>query len=194
MLTWAKKVLVSVWAAIVAEIVLQGILQSFPFDNTPLIESVKDFWPIGAALLPWLLYGISVFYALVILNYARKWYIDRYEGGPEKRAFSSLYPDIQYCKEQWCLYNESFSRYQANQTSAISNIVTIISLLDKLRIELHKIDIDIPNLDLRVPQQRLSVVGFLSILEVYASSGDVDRARVAVRDFKQVVDQLKVDR
>ena len=194
---WTQSILWSLPAAIGIEVVVQGILQSVPFDNTPLIESINNISPIGAALLPWLLYGISIFYAFVILNYPRKWFIDRNERGPEKRAFSSLYSDIQHCKSQWFLYNESFSQYQANQTSqtsALSNIVTLISLLDKLRIELRKINIDIPSLNLSVPQHRLSVVGFLSILEVYASSGDVDRARVAVRDFKQVIGRLKVDR
>ena len=188
MLTWTKEVLGSVWAAIVVEIVLQGILQSVPFNNTPLIESVKDFSPIGAALLPWLLYGISVFYALIIINYIYKWVIDRYQGGPKRRAFSALYSDIDHCKTQLIIFDNPYSPYRAEQTLAFSNYITIVSLLDKLRVELHKKDIDIPILDINIRKQRQSMVGFLSVLAVYAKAGDIDRVHVALRDFNQRVD------
>ena len=191
---WTQSILGSLPAAIVIEVVVQGILQSIPFDNAPIIDGTNYILPIGAALLPWILYGISVFYALVILNYARKWFIDRHEGGPKKRAFHALYSDIIRCKNQLIEFDKRLILYRIEQTSTLANLISIVSRLDKIRVALCKMNIDIPTLDLNVSEHRQSMVGFLSFLEEYASSGDVDRARIAVRGFQQQIDQVKVDR
>ena len=187
MRNWTQNVLLSLPTAIVVEIVLQGILQSFPFDNAPLVDGVNEISPIVADLLPWILYGISVLYALVILTYVYRWVFDIWKGGPKRRAFSALCSDIQQCKYLLIQSNRPIAHISIDETEAYSNIITAASRLSKLRDDLCKIGITFPTSHINEPDNRKTLVGFLSALEVYANSGDFEGAQEAVRDLQKLV-------
>ena len=99
------RVLSSLWAAFVGLVACLSFWADLPVPKDRLVDAMSSaIAPLGAALLPWVVWVSTLYFGLRIIQAFGLWVIDRWNDGPSARRFQSLAPRIQSCRERLTEY------------------------------------------------------------------------------------------
>ena len=96
---FVKRVLNSLWVGFVGLCICLGFWADLPAPKDKLESAVSAIIPVGAALLPWAVWGATVFFAVHTARASYAWVADRLRGGPSVRKFQALAPRARHCRE-----------------------------------------------------------------------------------------------
>ena len=95
-----SKVLRSMWITFAMLSICFGFWTDLLVSKRPLVEALDGLAPIAAALLPWVILGITAYFVLNVTFKSVQWGIDRLNDGPNVRKFQTLAPRAEQCVSQ----------------------------------------------------------------------------------------------
>ena len=170
-------ILSSTWTGFAVLAVCLGFFADFPVGRPKLEASVSTVLPIGAALLPYLAFGGSIYGGGLILAWVYRHIVDRVNDGTSVRKFQALAVRIGKCNSALIAHLESWplrSRIYGETSYASRLIAELQFVLEQLA----DLGIPVPPLgDIDIGEHGQPLVAYLATMQTYAKNGELRRAR-----------------
>ena len=172
---FVKRVLDSLSTGFVGLCICLGFWADIPVPKDKLENAVSTTIPLGAALLPWLVLGATVLFAVHTARVCFAWVTDRLRDGPSVRKFKALAPRTRHCREILVRYCDARSCGEGEHAFQYSQAnVEVRQLLDELT------GLGIPTRPFDKVQERERLPFFISYftgMESLATNGNLRHAR-----------------
>ena len=172
------KLLTTAHAVVGYSIILSSYLANFPVSSSRIEQSVEALWPLGSALMPWIVWGGLIFCLVVLATRLLAWIVDRLNDGPSVRRFHNLTQRLRFCRSILVSLHD-FGGFlpEGERASRYSEALWEAGLTMK---ELEELRIPIPE-STRIPDKEslIRLIGYFTAMEALAANGQLRHARIS---------------